>query len=193
LAPFAFSIRQRGGCIHRLAAFTLIEIFSAIVIILILITLLLPAYDTIRARMDKVACMNNLRQLYVAGGAYIQEYGQWPQIDPHLLKQQDGAYDEAWIETFVPFGVTRTSWICPTIERDLGGPDYTQKANYRTDYIAMPFDTKHLTPYKWPTSPWFVERGNVHGNGNLLVQSNGAVVELTQLNNTPQPTGLPSP
>jgi len=169
------------------------EIFSAIVIILILLTLMLPAYDSIRSRMDKVACSNNLRQLYVAVGAYIQDYNQWPQISPQLMKASNNAYDEAWIEALTPFGVSRASWICPTIERNMGGIDYTQQANYRTDYIAMPFDNKRMTPFKWPTSPWFVERGTVHGNGNLLIQTNGAVVELTQMNNTPQPTGLPSP
>jgi hypothetical protein len=169
------------------------EIFTALVVILILVTLMLPAYDTIRARMDKVACSNNLRQLYVAAGAYIQEYNEWPQIDPQLMKAANNAYDEAWIEAFMPFGVERGTWICPTIERNLGGPDYTQKANYRTDYIAMPFDNKRITPFKWATSPWFVERGNVHGNGNLVVQANGAVLELTQMNLTPQPTGMPTP
>jgi type II secretory pathway pseudopilin PulG len=193
LARLVFSTRQRDDCFCKQAAFTILEIFTAIIVILILVTLMLPAYDTIRSRTDKVACMNNLRQLYVATGAYIQEYNQWPQINPSLIKGGSNAYDEAWIEALMPFGVSRASWICPTIERNLGGPDYTQQANYRTDYIAMPFDNKRMTPFKWPTSPWFVERGNAHGNGNLIMQTNGAIVELSQMNNMPQPTGLPTP
>jgi type II secretory pathway pseudopilin PulG len=167
--------------------FTVLEICSALVIIMILVTLLIPAYAQVRARMDKVSCMNNLRQLYVGANSYVQEYGNWPQVNPALLSSTSNPYNsyyEAWVQDFMPFGVGRGTWICPTTERDLGGPDYTQPANYRTDYIAMPFDINHLTPYRWPTYPWFVERGNVHGNGNLMIQSNGAIIELPVLAST---------
>jgi type II secretory pathway pseudopilin PulG len=172
--------RARGG-------FTLLEITSAILVILILITLLVPALEQVRMRMDKVACSNNLRQLYVGANAYLQDYGRWPQVNPTLLKNPNNAYDEAWIEAFLPFGIGRGTWICPTVQRDLGGPDYTQPPNYRADYVAMPFDAKRITPYQWASSPWFVERGNVHGNGNLVIEANGSVIELIQV-----PTGSSS-
>jgi type II secretory pathway pseudopilin PulG len=161
--------------------FTLLEICSAIVVILILVILLIPAYQTVRVRMDKVACINNLRQLYSAANAYLQANRRWPQVNPALAQASNNAYDEAWIEAYIPYGVGRASWICPTIERDLGAPDYTQPANYRTDYVVMPFDTKELTPFRWSNYPWFVERGNVHGNGNLMIEANGSVVELSQM------------
>ncbi len=150
-------------------------------LIMILFTLLVPAYEQVRIRTDKVNCMNNLRQLYVGANAYVQEYGSWPQVNPVLAQSGMNAYEEAWIEDFLPFGIGRGTWICPTIQRELGGPDYTQSANYRADYFAMPFDARHVTPFSWPTYPWFVERGNVHGNGNLIIQSNGQVVELSQM------------
>ena len=175
----------RGG-------FTILEIASAIVVILILVTLMVPAYEQVRSRLDKVACTNNLRQLYVGANSYVQDYGRWPQVNPALLPAPNNAYEEAWIEDFIPYGVSRGSWICPTIERDLGGPDYMQPANYRADYMAMPFDSKHPTPFRWGMAPWFVERANVHGNGNLMIQSNGAVVELSQMAPVPK-GGAPSP
>jgi type II secretory pathway pseudopilin PulG len=159
--------------------YSLIEIVTALLVIAILVTLLIPALEQIKSRVEKVNCTNNLRQLYTAAAAYMQEYNHWPQVNPALLQQPNHAYDEAWIEDFLPFGIDRGTWICPTIQRDIGAPDYTQKDNYRTDYIAMPFDNKPHTPYQWPGAPWFVERGNVHGNGNLVIQANGAVVELT--------------
>jgi type II secretory pathway pseudopilin PulG len=168
----ALSSRRTG------AAFTLLELVSAILVIAILVTLLIPALEQVKIRVEKINCTNNLRQLYVGAAAYIQEYNHWPQVNPALLQSTNHAYDNAWIEDFIPFGISRGTWICPTIQRQLGGPDYTQAQNYRTDYIAMPFDNKPRTPYQWTTSPWFVERGNVHGNGNLVIQSNGAVVEL---------------
>lgn len=174
--------------------FTVLEILSAIVVILILAVLLIPAYAEVQARVEKVNCTNNLRQLYTGANSYIQEYGHWPQVNPALMQQPNHAYDEAWIEDFLPFGVGRGTWICPTIEHELGGPDYTQPQNYRADYLAMPFDFRRITPSRWPTAPWFVERGNVHGNGNLIIQSNGAVVELTQIANPAAGAGSsPSP
>ena len=163
---------------RRPRGFTILEIATAIALILILATLLLPAFEVVRARMDKVSCTNNLRQLYVAANSYVQDHGSWPQVNP---RQPINLYEEAWIEVFLPFGVGRGSWICPTTERSLGGVDYTQPENYRADYFAMPFDLKRMTPFNWATYPWFVERGNPHGNGNLMVQTNGAVAELSQL------------
>ena len=171
--------------------FTLLEVFSAIVVILILVTLLVPGYEVVRMRVEKAACINNLRQLYVGANSYIQEHGGWPQVNPALLQAPNNAYDEAWIEDFMPFGVGRSSWICPTTQRDLGGPDYTQPLNHRADYVAFPFDNKRITPNRWPTAPWFVERGNVHGNGNLVIESNGAVIEMTSIISQSSPS--PSP
>jgi prepilin-type N-terminal cleavage/methylation domain-containing protein len=173
--------------------FTLLEIASVIVVILILITLLVPTFEQVRMRTDKAACMNNLRQLYVAATSYMEEYKRWPQVNPSLLQEGGRQYEDAWIEAFLPFGINRNSWICPTTERDLGGPDYTQPNNYRADYIAMPFDGKQITPYRWPFDPWFVERGNVHGNGNLMIQANGAVVELSQMQAALHPNASPGP
>ncbi len=32
-----------------------------------------------------------------------------------------------------------------------------------------------MTPYKWPSMPWFVEIGNCHGNGALAIFTDGSV------------------
>lgn len=157
------------------------EILTAIAIILILVTLLIPALQQIRARIERINCTSNLRELYVGANSYLQANGSWPQIDPALLKQPHNAYDEAWIQAYLPYGVARGTWICPTVEHLMGGPDYTQPDNYRADYVAMPYDRNALTPFKWPTQPWFVERANVHGTGNLLILANGTVTDLNSM------------
>jgi len=161
---------------HR--GFTLIELLTVVAIIFILALLSFPAFEQVRSRVERVNCSNNLHQLYVGASAYYQQYRHWPQIDPSLLSGPNHAYDEAWIEAYLPFGVTRQVWICPTVQRSLGNPDFTQPQNYRTDYIAMPFDSKPLSPTTWPTSPWFAERANVHGTGNLIILANGSVTDL---------------
>lgn len=161
--------------------FTLMEVMTAMAVIFILAVLSFPAINQVRSHVERVNCTNNLRQLYVGASQYYQEYKHWPQVNPALLKQPHNAYDEAWIEAYLPYGVGRASWICPTIQRALGGPDYTQPDNYRTDYIAMPYDAKPLTPNQWPQQPWFAERGNVHGTGNLVILANGSVTDLYSL------------
>jgi len=167
--------RRQGG-------YTLMELATSVAVIAILAVLSIPAFNEARNHIERVNCTNNLHQLYVGMSAYYQQYHQWPQINPALLSQPNNAYDEAWIEALLPFGVDRATWICPTIEREMGGPDYTQPQNYRTDYIAMPFDSKPTTPLMWPSNPWFAERGNVHGNGNLVILANGSVTDLNSLN-----------
>ena len=157
------------------------EIMTVMAIILILAVLSFPAYNEARNRIERVNCTNNLRQLYVGASAYYQEYRHWPQVNPALLQSGSNAYDEAWIEAYLPFGIPRQTWICPTIQREMGNPDITQPQNYRTDYIAMPFDSKPLTPSQWPEQPWFAERGNVHGTGNLVIMANGSVTDLYSL------------
>jgi len=158
------------------------ELTTAIAIVFILAVLSFPAIEQVRSRVERVNCTNNLHQLYVGASGYLQENRHWPQINPALLSGPNNAYDEAWIEAYLPFGVARQTWICPTIQRSLGNPDYTQPQNYRADYISMPFDSKPLTPTTWPSQPWFAERGNVHGTGNLLILANGSVTDLESIN-----------
>ena len=42
----------------------------------------------------------------------------------------------------------------------------------------MPFDNKPRTPYRWGRMPWFVERADFHGQGQLIIFTDGSVQEL---------------
>ena len=77
-----------------------------------------------------------------------------------------------------PFGPTQKTWICPTIQALLGDPDLSKPENVRIDYIATAFDDKPMTPRQWARQPWFAEVGDVHGNGNLMVFTDGSVSDL---------------
>jgi type II secretory pathway pseudopilin PulG len=161
------------------AAFSLLELATAIIILAILATLLIPVISTLRARAQRAQCAGNLRNLYVAANLYIQEKGSWPQI--RLAADDDSApqnYAQQWIEALKPFGATEKTWICPTVQNSLQNPDYLQPENVRTDYFAMPFDDKPASPHQWPRQPWFAEVGDVHGNGNLIVFTDGSISDL---------------
>ena len=58
------------------------------------------------------------------------------------------------------------------------GLDYSKPENARIDYMPMPFDDKPTTPHQWPRQPWFVEVGDMHGNGNLIIFTDGSVSDL---------------
>ncbi len=162
------------------AAFTLLELLIALVIIGILITLLIPVYGHLRERAQKVQCMANLRGLYVGTEAYIQRNGSWPQI---FIKnyEVDEDYANAWVAALAPFGIERSAWICPTIQEQLHNPDYNDPAKARLDYVSTGFDDKPTSPHQWPRQPWFIETGDVHGNGNLIIFTDGSIVETNDV------------
>ena len=150
------------------------------VIIGILVTLSFPLISGMRARAQRVQCMANLRSLYTATELYIQNNGHWPQIRTSDSEddENDTEYAKSWIEALKPFGPTEKTWICPTIQNLLGNPDLNNSANVRLDYVATTFDDRPTSPHQWPTQPWFAEVADVHGNGNLIIFTDGSISDL---------------
>jgi len=168
-------VKQQTG---RKVAFSLFELLIVLVIIGILSELLLPAISAFRARAQRVQCMANLRSLYIAANLYVQQNGSWPQIAMGDTDSAEDDYAKAWIDALTPFGPTQKTWICPTVQNLLGNPDLSDSQNVRVDYGAMSFDDKATTPYQWPQAPWFAESQSVHGNGNLIIFTDGSISDV---------------
>jgi type II secretory pathway pseudopilin PulG len=152
---------------------------TACVVIGILATLLIPVISSLAARAQRASCTANLRTLYVATESYVQQNGSWPQIPiTDSSDEAQAAYAKAWIAALSPFGPGQRSWICPTVQHKLHDPDLSKPENIRIDYRAVYFDDKPITPHKWPRMPWFAETQDVHGNGQLIIFTDGSVSDL---------------
>ena len=156
---------------------------TVIVIIGILATMLVPVFQRLQGRAELQSCVGNLKGLYAAGTSYVQDQGHWPQIETKDVQRP--AYALAWIAAFRPYGIAEINWLCPSVQRQLRNPDYLNPNHARVDYLATPFDSSPRTAYKWPTQPWFVERGDVHGEGQMVIFTNAEVKSLKEIFNHP--------
>jgi prepilin-type N-terminal cleavage/methylation domain-containing protein len=112
-------------------AFTLIELLVVIAIIAILIALLIPAVQRVRAAAAKVQCQNNLKQIGLAIHGYYNDYKYIP-----------SAYVAPGFGPGWGWGAT----ILPYLEQS----PLFQSAGVGTQPFALPLDANNLgTPNAW--------------------------------------------
>ena len=166
----------------RSAGVTLLELLTVMVIIAILAAMLLPAVAGMASRMERAKCTMNLKAVYLGAEFYLQDRKQWPQIDPRLAGDHDSdEYARQWMDALVPYKVSKESWHCPTVQKLMvRGETGEKKPKERIDYFPTTFDNKEITPHRWAEQPWFIERGAMHGEGNLMIFPDGSVKTLDE-------------
>lgn len=152
-------------------AFTIIEVFAVVAILAVLLAISFPVLEKVRPRFEQALCMNNLKNLRVAFSGYATD--GWPQV-PKEIKLGSLTEQRWWLEkTEKELGLTKKSWQCPTIRRLFAAqPD---KDRPLIHYLPTLFSKEPNRANKSAQMPWFIEIGDAHGQGNLLVRQNGAV------------------
>jgi prepilin-type N-terminal cleavage/methylation domain-containing protein len=157
-------------------AFTLLETLAAVSIVLILVGIVYPVLANLSPRAEKVVCINNLRNLHMAFAGYATE--GWPQI-PNGITLGSNEEQQWWLEfTKKNLGLSDKTWRCPSITRLFRSASEADRPLIH--YFPTPFSAQPNQANKNAQMPWFIEIGNPHGDGNLLVRQNGTVEPAPQ-------------
>jgi prepilin-type N-terminal cleavage/methylation domain-containing protein len=172
------------------AAFSLIELLIVIAIIAILIGLLLPAVQKMRAAAARIQCANNLKQIALAMHDYHDTCGALPEGVPNVGPAPNQSVLGTWQVSILPF-----------IEQDAirknyqgygvpSGPRYDAAANIagatgkRIRTLLCPGDTPNTAG--WPANA----AGNLTYSNYIVNFGNTSINEATPAWQTPTYNGL---
>ncbi len=159
-----------------LAAWSLTELLVVMAIIAVLMTLFVSiAYNKIRMKTERALCRQQMSTIHTALNNCLIDQGHWPQFPFEKIKEGTGENEvhKYWITTLLPWGGPKPEgWLCPTEKRLRAGEKKEDRDEYESSYLVTPFDEQQETPKAYH-QPWVMERGDFHGEGNIMLMENG--------------------
>ncbi len=109
--------------------FTLIELLTVIGIIMVLSSLLLPAFSKARGQAERTSCTSNLRQLAMAFHMYSGDYKH--RLPPYMRNNTYGHGGTNWARYTFPYHENTDILDCPTSPK--GAPEKTTEGLHLYD------------------------------------------------------------
>jgi prepilin-type N-terminal cleavage/methylation domain-containing protein len=155
------------------AAFTLLEVLAAVIVLAILVALIFPNYSHYFRRAQEARCAANLRALNIGLRGYLHDHQSvWPQ-GPSLIEEK--AWETFWLATLEPYGITPRDWQCPTVRSAFSRSDIPPDRHPKIHYIPTMFTAEPDIANRWSNQPWLIERSDAHGQGPLICFPDGSV------------------
>jgi len=188
---------------HRNTGFTLIELLVVIAIIAVLMALLMPAVQKVRAAAARIQCGNNLKQLSLGLVGYQVNMKTFPQGAAYNQSggKPSGPYVHGWILEMLPYIEQvaayrqldllgyNTGWGNATNQNVLNGfklsihrcpaatvsdtSPYGSINSQRTTYTAIAGSTAHKSARPWPTTYLPPYPGQCTGVTSSIASSGG--------------------